>query len=119
MIRTRNGVALLEVLAALAILGTAAIALISVTHASLVAVARAESSDRESREARALMEAASLWSADDLDRHLGRRPQGRWTMRVDRPRESVYGITLLDSLDHAVVATFVYRPRPIEVRDAR
>lgn len=119
MTRQRSGVALLEVVAAVAILGVAAVVLTSIAQGSLIALARAEARDEERRQARALLEAMFLWSPDDLDRHLGRREQGRWIMQIDRMNDALYGITLRDSLENAIIATFLYRRRAFDVTDAR
>ena len=63
------------------------------------------------RAANALFDAVSLWSRDDLDRHLGNRPQGAWLMRVDRPAPTLYVATLTDTATHVeLLRTSLFRP---------
>ena len=107
----RRGAVLLEALVALVILTVAGTTVVSLVAESARAVERARHAERELRAANAFFSAVALWSRTDLDRHLGDRHQGRWIMRVDRPRPTLYAITLTDSSTRALVLrTSLYRP---------
>jgi len=103
---------LLEVIVALAILAAAAVPVIALAADSERAVGRARAADRELRAASAFFSAVALWPRADLDRHLGDRRQGRWIMRVDRPRPNLYVVTLSDSATRAMLLrTSLFRPK--------
>lgn len=109
--RASRGAVLLEVLIALAILGTAGVELAVVTREALGAVERAQAAEADINEASALMAVVSLWSRADLDRHLGVRPEGRWRLILDRSQPTLYGVALADSASGRVVLqTTLYRP---------
>ena len=108
-----RGAVLLEVIVALSILTTAGAALVAVTVDSMRAVTRARSADVEMQAANAFFNAVALWPREDLDRHLGDRHQGKWIMRVDRPSEDLYEVTLRDSTRRLLLLkTSLYRPEP-------
>ena len=119
MKRVRTGVAIIEVMVAMTILATAGVALLSMARSHLAGVALAESRDAESRRVNALMVAASLWSPSDLDRHLGQRRQGPWTMIVDRAHPSLYRVAIADSTGAVLLDTWLYRPEGNGAGDAR
>lgn len=109
--RARRGVVLLEVMIALVILATAGTAFVSMAAESERALVRARTVEKEMRAANAFMNAVALWPREDLDRHLGDRHQGHWIMRVDRPLEELYEVTLSDSSRrHVLIRTSLYRP---------
>lgn len=111
--RERRGAALLEALVALAVLATVGSTAAWTASESLRAVARAHERENETRAVARLLTAASLWSREDLDRHLGTRAQGRWRMRIDRPRPTRYDVSVADSATGAVLLrTSVWRPEP-------
>jgi hypothetical protein len=106
----KTGAALLEVIVALTILGTAGMALVAQLRQSLDVVQRVERSERELVEASAMLDAIALWPRDDLDRHLGSRRNGPWRLEVLRPSEDLYEIRVRDSTDTStLVATTLYR----------
>jgi type II secretory pathway pseudopilin PulG len=107
----RRGAALLEALVALAILATVGSAAAWTASESMRAVWRAHEREHDTRAAARLLTAASLWSREDLDRHLGSRRQGPWRMRIDRPRPTRYDVTLTDTATGMVVLrTSFWRP---------
>src|SRR5688572_16055185 len=111
--RLRRGMTLLEVLIALAILASAAMAILGVATQSWRAVRSARDADRALLEASAFLDAVALWPREDLDRHLGERTQTPWRMRVDRPLSTLYVVTLEDSSGrHTLLVTSLYRPEP-------
>lgn len=69
------------------------------------------------RRASAFLDAVVLWPREDLDRHLGERPEGPWVLRVDRPAPTLYAVTLLAGPDDStatagtlLLATSLFRP---------
>jgi len=112
--RARRGVVLFEVLVALTILAAIGASVVSFATESGGAVTRAHEAEREMRRANALMTAVSLWPRADLDRHLGDRPQGPWSMRVYRITPTQYSVVLSDSARRrTLLATVLYRPLEI------
>lgn len=107
-----QGMTLLEVIVALAILAMTGTALIATAHESIVAVARARTSGAEIQEASAFMDAVTLWSRTELDQRLGHRRQGKWWLRIDRPFPSLYTLVLSDSQNREVLRTSLYRHAP-------
>ena len=111
--RRRSGVALLEALIALAILGIAGVSIVVFAIDAGRTVQRAREADGEIRRAGALFDAVALWPRADLDRHLGSRPQGPWRLRVDRPLPTLYTVVLTDSTEaREILRTSLYRPDP-------
>ena len=112
----RAGVVLLESLVALVILTTAGAAAVTLVAEAARDVQRVRGAEMEIRDASAFMDAVSLWSRDDLDRHIGDRRQGAWLMRVDRPTPTLYVATLADTATHAeLLRTSLFRPEPAHV----
>ncbi|HEY0777701.1 MAG TPA: hypothetical protein VGD56_07015 [Gemmatirosa sp.] len=112
------GIALLEALVALLIVATSVTAGVALAAAATRAVDRVRERDAAVRRASAFLDAVALWPRTDLDRHLGDRPEGAWTLRVDRPAPTLYRVTLLSadstpaSLDGGppMLSTSLYRP---------
>lgn len=109
--RRPRGVALLEAIVALAILAASAPAVAWLASESLRSVAEVRLREEEIRAASRFLTAVSLWPREDLDRHLGRSDQGSWVMTVERPKRTLYVVTLSDALSAGVlVATAFSRP---------
>jgi len=107
----RDGVVLLEVLVALAILGVVGAATAAMALGAGDTVRRAQRADDEINRASALLEAVALWPREDLDRHLGRRAQGEWLMNVGHPVPALYTVSLTDSTGtHDLLRTALFRP---------
>ena len=81
----RLGVALLEVIVALAIFATAGVAALAMAAEITRVVRDAHAAEAELRDASAFLEAVVLWPRSDLDQRLGDRRQGPWLLRVERP----------------------------------
>jgi Cys-tRNA synthase (O-phospho-L-seryl-tRNA:Cys-tRNA synthase) len=112
----REGVVLLEAIVALVILATAGATIVTMTAEAAHAVHQVRGAEEEVRAANAFFSAVSLWSREDLDRHLGDRVQGSWMMRVDRPAPTLYVATLSDTATHrALLRTSLYRPEESHV----
>jgi type II secretory pathway pseudopilin PulG len=108
--RGRAGAVLLEVLVALSILGVMASTAAWRTAEWMHTVHRAHTAEAEVRDAQRLLTAISLWPREDLDRHLGDRPQGAWIVNVDRATPQLYRVTLRDTASRAVaLRTTLYR----------
>src|SRR5450432_4926981 len=106
----RRGVALLEVLAALAILGIAGSGLTAFAIESAGAVRRARAEDDRMRAASAFLDKVALWERDDLDRHLGDHRQGDWRLSIMRPAATLYVVRLADSSGaRTLLSTALYR----------
>jgi len=113
----RRGVALLEVLVALAVLGTAAASLTALALQAGRATDAARRADGDTRRASAFLAMVSLWPREDLDRRLGSRRQGDWTLDVRRPAPGVYRLSLRDSSGaRELLRTSLYRPDSAEMR---
>lgn len=107
----RSGVALLEALVALTLLAITGIALLEAVVESASVADRARRTELLTVEAERLMEAATLWSADELDQRLGTRAQGPFRMRIDRPLRTLYLVSIVDSTTSAeLVRTSLHRP---------
>ena len=108
--RDRSGVVLLEALVALLILTTAGAAAITMVAEGARDIGRVRLAEKRMHDASAFFDAVSLWSRDDLDRHLGNRSQGDWLMRVDRPDPELYVVSLTDTATEAeLLRTSLYR----------
>ncbi len=83
--RGERGVVLLEVLAALMILGTAALALVELESAGLRATAATHDRELELTDVDRLMVAYTLLNRPELDQRLGDRTVGRYVVNVQRP----------------------------------
>ena len=107
----RRGVALLEVLVALAILGTAGSAFIGIAMQSARATQGARDEERRMRAASDFLDKVSLWERVDLDRHLGDRPEGEWRLRLSRVSRDLYAVAVTDSTGgRMLLQTSLYRP---------
>ena len=109
--RTRGGFTLIEVLAALAIFGSALVVLLSLSAACAQAVQMAESRERHLVRADALLSTVSLWPRADLDRHLGARAEAEFVLTIDRPTPGLYLASVRDSgeASRPLLATGIYR----------
>ena len=109
-----RGVALLEVLVALVILATAAIALLELVDAGTRAVAEARVRERELVDEDRLLSAYTLLARSDLDRRLGIRDVGPYRVNVQRPEPTLYRVALSRKQASEVedLVTVVFRQEP-------
>jgi type II secretory pathway pseudopilin PulG len=114
MQRTERGIALLEVLVALAILGAAGAGLVAALGAGIRAGHDLRRRELEMAVADRVLAATALLSRDDLDRRLGRHPVGEVLVEVQRPQPALYriGIRELRNPELETLVTVVYRPEP-------
>jgi type II secretory pathway pseudopilin PulG len=111
----RPGMALLEVIVAMTILVTAALSTVAWVIQASDAVARAAAAAAETDSASDYLDRIALWTREDLDRHLGPRRQGAWTVTVERTTPALYVVTMRDNRNaHTILRTVLYRP---EVHD--
>jgi type II secretory pathway component PulJ len=99
------------VLVALTILATAAASVVAFANDAARSVRRVREAESEMRRASALLDAVSLWPREDLDRHLGERPEGPWRLHITRRTATLYSVVLTDSMSaRELLRTAVYRP---------
>lgn len=93
------------------ILSVAAIGLMTMLAQATNALGNARRAETETRAVNRLLQAAALWTRDDLDRHLGSRSQGTWRMRVERPFPALYVVSITDSTERReLLRTSLFRP---------
>lgn len=108
--RGRHGMVLLEAIVALTIIGVAGVTAVSLAVSSLAAIDRAHKADERSQRASHFLDAVSLWTRADLDRHLGDRAEGSWRLRIERPTRTLYVVSLRDSTgERTLLTTALYR----------
>ena len=106
-----RGVALLEVLAAVAILGVAGLALVELVAGGTRAVATARARELELGDEDRLMTAYTLLRRQDLDRRLGNRDVGPYVVNVQRPEKTLYRVVIRrkEAIGVEDLVTVVYR----------
>jgi len=111
MLRTNRGIALLEVLVALAILSGAGLALLDLVTGGLRAERDARERERVLGVEERLLTALTLLKRDELDRRLGRHHIGDLIVEVQRPERTLYRIALAQDRSPQVedLVTVVYR----------
>ena len=112
----RRGAALLEVLIALAILGGTGVAFIGALAEPLSAARREAAREGTLAAADRVLSAMTLLTRDDLDRRLGRRAAGEFTILVDRPTPVLYRIAVAERVapERELLVTVVHRPREFQ-----
>lgn len=106
--RSERGVVLLEVLAAVVILGIAGLGLAELMGASTRAAAQSRARERELGDGERLLTAYTLLTRAELDQRLGDRAVGSYVVNVQRPERGLYRIALAD------LVTVVYRDGPTD-----
>jgi prepilin-type N-terminal cleavage/methylation domain-containing protein len=111
MLRNERGMTLIEVLAALAILGMSGLALVGALGAALRVERYAEVEERLTNAADRLLAATSLLGWPDLDRRLGEQRVGEFLLRVQRPEPTLYRIAIGERTTPGVelLVTVLYR----------
>ena len=108
--RGERGMALLEVLAAVVILGVAGLALVELTAAGMRATSAAQERERTLADAERLLAAYTLLTRSELDQRLGDRAVGVYVVNVQRPEPELYRIAL------GKLVTVVHRSVPSHAR---
>jgi type II secretory pathway component PulJ len=114
MPRPDHGVALLEVLVAVVILGTAATGLVALVAAGTQGMIAGQGRERRLTDEERLLAAYTLLARNDLDRRLGTRPVGAYLVEVQRPERTLYRIAIGHEQSPQVedLVTVVYRVEP-------
>ena len=104
--------ALLEVLAALAILGSAGLALVALVDSEVRAVTLDARRERELDGEERLLLAHTLLNRTDLDRRIGSREAGDYLVAISRPERTLYRIAVSPGArpDVEDLVTVVFRP---------
>jgi prepilin-type N-terminal cleavage/methylation domain-containing protein len=110
--RNERGVALLEVLVALAILATAGVSLVELVGAGLRSERDARRRETTLATEERLLAALTLLKRPELDQRIGRRDIGEFIVDVQRPEPTLYRIALLQQQSPTMedLVTVVYRP---------
>src|SRR5881296_538167 len=114
MLRSDCGIALLEVLVAVAILSGAGLALLDFVTAGLRAERDARERERILAAEERVLTALTLLKRDELNRRLGRHPIGELIVDIQRPEQTLYRIALTQASAPQVedLVTVVYRREP-------
>lgn len=109
-LRNSRGSVLLEVLVALLILAFGGLVVVD-SSARIAAIAfRVADTEAMFRQADQYMTAISLWSPEELNRHLGRHRRGRWVLDVQRTANALYEVNVMDSTaSRTLLHTTLYR----------
>ena len=109
--RAERGVALLEVLVALAILSGAGLALLDLVTAGLRAERDARERERVLVVEERVLTALTLLKRAELDQRLGRHPIGELVVDIERPERTLYRIAVMPAQSPQVedLVTVVYR----------
>jgi type II secretory pathway component PulJ len=112
MTRNNGGVALLEVLIALAILSISGLATVALVDSSIRNQAAMAEREISTATASRVLAALSLLTARDLTQRIGRHQLGEFEVSISRPEPALYRIALneLRAPDQEILVTVVYRP---------
>ncbi len=108
----RGGFALLDVLLALALLGSAGLAVVSLLDQALRAEQVARAVEREYQAADRVLTALTLLHRAELDQRIGRRPLGEFIVDIQRPERGLYRIAVagVSAPGRDLLVTVVARP---------
>jgi len=106
----RQGTALLEAVIALLLIGITLIGALDIQRETSRAMMSAAVAERDVRAASAFLDAVILWRREDLDRHVGTRREGPWSLTIDRRDSALYRVTVADSAGRRILLeTMAYR----------
>lgn len=106
----RDGAVLLEVLIALAVLGSAIGGTAWLAAEAMRSVNHTYAAEAAVRDAHRLLSHVALWPRRDLDLRLGQTRQGQWWLRVDRVHPMLYDVTITDvETGAAILRTTIFR----------
>lgn len=108
---SNRGMILLEVLVAMMILGSTAIALVGLAAAAVRTEARDRADERQLAEADRVLVAVTLLTKGELDQRIGRHRIGEFSVTIRRPEPELYwiGIGLSPAMGSEELVTAVYR----------
>jgi hypothetical protein len=101
--------ALLEALAAILLIGTAAVALVTLVEQSARALETARATDARLSRAARVLERATIMSRVELEARLGVTRLHGWDLAVERPVPTIFVVTVLDTLGGKVLGTAIYK----------
>jgi Tfp pilus assembly protein PilV len=109
--RSKRGIALLEVLAAVAIAGIVAVSTMGQFASALRAMRQAAAEESQQARAQRVMTDMTLLRRDELDRWVGYRAVGPFAVGVSRPERDLYRIAIHRgaSSGSLMLVTVVYR----------
>lgn len=118
MPRPEGGVALLEVLVALAVLATAGLALVGLMSAGARSEREARERERILATEERFLTALTLLKREELDRRIGWHPLGEFIVEIQRPERTLYRVAIAESRSPGLedLVTVVYRPEPAHAR---
>lgn len=106
----RTGAAIIEVLIAFVVLAMAGMALVTLLGQGHVTVAATHRREREQVGAQMLLDAATAWSRQDLDLHVGSTRTRGWVLTVQPISAALYALAVSDTNGVAMLHTALYRP---------
>lgn len=106
---SRTGAALLEVLVAMLLVAVVGLGSIGAAREATSIVGMSSRVETEHRAASDFLDAVSLWTRAELDQRLGARPQGPWTLEIQRVAPHLYQVALLDSAGAPLLTTALFR----------
>lgn len=111
-VRPSAGFALLDVLLALALLGSAGLAVISLLDQAMRAEHAARDTEREYQAADRVLTALTLLHRSELGQRIGTRPLGEFIVDIQRPERGLYRIALAGASapERQLLVTVVARP---------
>jgi prepilin-type N-terminal cleavage/methylation domain-containing protein len=113
-LRRRNGITLLEVVVAMAIMSTVAVSALAAVAEAMRSTERWQVREFEINRAAEVLLLTSLLPRNRLDLLLGDRMSGTWVVNVQRPRPTLYRIAVRDSAPGTteLLVTVVFRANP-------
>jgi type II secretory pathway pseudopilin PulG len=113
--RGRRGMVLFEAIVALTILVVAALSMVAWVGQEVDTVARAGAAAATADSASDYLDRIALWTRADLDRHLGPRQAGSWTVTIERSTRVLYDVVIRDNTNaRTILQTTLYRPESPE-----
>lgn len=94
--RDERGIVLLEVLAAVVILGIVGLSLVALVRGGIDATTRANQVETELADAERLLTAYSLLTRTELEQRLGERRVGTHVVTIQRPERELFRIAIGD-----------------------
>jgi type II secretory pathway pseudopilin PulG len=104
-------VALIEVLIAMAILGSAGLAVVGVVREAIEAQTETNRVESIIKDADRVLSAVSLLRGNELDRAIGRQAVGAFEVTIQRPERGLYRLAVAErsAPDRQLLVTVVHR----------
>ena len=113
MTMDRKGVALIETLIAMAILGSTGLVITGILHEAIRGQAAADRMERTMTDADRVLTAMSLLKREELDRAIGKQVVGQFDITIQRPEFALYRVSVAERAapERLLLVTVVHRPR--------